>query len=107
MKVGNFVQFTIDVQDLLSNFVGVKTTDQMVSALEKMKRTGAEGFLETINSLQSSFDSLMADDIETPSADEIDSLFASSEGSGGEVVAEGESAAERLGLTSPEMGGGQ
>jgi len=100
MKIGNFVQLVVDVQDLLSNFVGVKTTEQMVSALERIRKNGAPGFHETISSLQNTFDNLMADDIETPSADEIDSLFA---GSDEDQPRENESAAERLGITNEEI----
>lgn len=103
MKVGNFVQFTIDVQDLLSHFAAVKTTDQMVSALEKIKRTSASDFLEIVASLQGSFDSLMTDDIETPSADEIESLFTASSENQESDEPQNTSPAERLGI---DVGGG-
>ena len=101
MKIGNFVQFIVDVQDLLSYFTGVKSRDQMISALERLKRVETDGVLDTIVSLQNSFEALTADDIETPSADEIESLFTDGE-KPTEKTKEDTTPAERLGITETE-----
>jgi hypothetical protein len=105
MKVGNFVQTIVDMQDLLSYFTNVKTKEQMVSALERIKRQEADGFLDTVVSMQNSFDTITADDIETPTSDEIEGLFAdaSSPGEEGQQEAPSEKStpAERLGIAGP------
>lgn len=104
MKVGNFVQTIVDIQDLLSYFANVKTKDQMISALEKIKRQEAEGFLDTVSSLQNSFEAITSDEIETPSADEIESLFTENASEGQEEEKkpeepkEGSTPIERLGI---------
>lgn len=105
MKVGNFVQTIVDIQDLLSYFTNVKTKDQMISALERIKRQEAEGFLDTVSSLQNSFEAITSDEIETPSADEIESLFNESTSEGQEdgekkpeEPKEGSTPIERLGI---------
>jgi spore cortex formation protein SpoVR/YcgB (stage V sporulation) len=105
MKVGNFVQTIVDIQDLLSYFTNVKTKDQMISALERIKRQEAEGFLDTVSSLQNSFEAITADEIETPSADEIESLLSETVSDGQETEEkkteepkEGSTPIERLGI---------
>ncbi len=106
MKVGNFVQLMVDVQDVLSYFQGVQSKDQAVSALEKIKKEDPNGFLESVSALASSYANATEDEIEVPSTEEIDSLL---ENAGEEAVPANpnpEGAAQRLGLLEDEKTSG-
>ncbi len=64
MKIRSLFALAQDTRDVLDFFERVESTNQMVSALERLKRNEAEDFLVCIEALKNSLAVLLNDTIE-------------------------------------------
>jgi hypothetical protein len=65
MKIQILFDIIRSSQDLLSAFEGVESPAQLVSRLEKLKRSDVEGLLADVENLRDSVDECLSDTIET------------------------------------------
>lgn len=78
MKFRHLFNLIEDAQDIAAVFENVRTPEQMVSALERLKKQGASQFLEDVSSLRLSLEAVLEDALElgggADTEDEPDSL---------------------------------
>lgn len=64
MKIRNLFELVQDSKDVLDFFEGVESPEQMISALERIKKRESEDFLTCVQTLRISLEQLVDDTLE-------------------------------------------